>query len=190
MVSPSSNTWITEAQYTRIRPKCCWGLKNIFVSQPTSQLRCLALFTFLKLEAGLQYLHAIYVCEAVPRLRRLVAGLSPRRPGVRSQVKSMWDLRWTKWHWDRFFSELSIFPCRFHSTGAPLIVKIGKKKLLIFIIIGVAQKALRLWCEGPSSRGKKSTCVYPLLTSGTGDRFSQCSTRILCYRMQPYARTL
>jgi hypothetical protein len=47
----------------------------------------------------------------------------------------------------------SHFPCRFHSTGAPLIVKkIGKKKLLILIIfIGVAQKALRLWCEGPSS---------------------------------------
>jgi hypothetical protein len=25
------------------------------------------------------------------------------------------------------FSELSVFPCRFHSTGAPLIVKTGKK---------------------------------------------------------------
>jgi hypothetical protein len=42
------------------------------------------------------------------------------------------------------------------STGAPLIVKIGKT-LLIFIIIGVAQKALRLWCEGPSSKKKKQT---------------------------------
>jgi hypothetical protein len=42
-----------------------------------------------------------------------------------------------------------VFPCRFHSTGAPLIVKIGKKKLLI-TLIGVAQKALRLWCGGPS----------------------------------------
>jgi hypothetical protein len=65
-------------------------------------------------------------------------------------AQSMWDLWWTKWHWDRFFSELSVFPCRFHSTGAPLIVKIGKKKLLTLIVIGVAQKALRLWCEGPS----------------------------------------
>jgi hypothetical protein len=41
------------------------------------------------------------------------------------------------WHWDRFFSELSVFPCGFHSTGAPLIVKLGKK-LLILIFIGVA----------------------------------------------------
>jgi hypothetical protein len=45
----------------------------------------------------------------------------------RSRVKSMWDLWWTKWHWDRFFSELSVFPCQFHSTGAPLLVKLGKK---------------------------------------------------------------
>jgi hypothetical protein len=26
-----------------------------------------------------------------------------------------------------FFSELSVFPCEFHSTGAPLLVKLGKK---------------------------------------------------------------
>jgi hypothetical protein len=57
----------------------------------------------------------------------------------------MLGLWWTKWLCDRFFSELSVFPCQFHSTGAPLIVKIGKKKLLIFIT-GVAQEALRLRC--------------------------------------------
>jgi hypothetical protein len=64
----------------------------------------------------------------------------------------MFDLWWTKWHWDRFFSELSVFPCRFNSTGAPLIVKSGKKLLIFIIFIGVAQKALRLRCEGPSSK--------------------------------------
>jgi hypothetical protein len=48
--------------------------------------------------------------------------------------QSMWGLWWTKWHWDRFFSELSVFPCQFHSTGAPLLVKLGKK-LLIFLFI-------------------------------------------------------
>jgi hypothetical protein len=26
-----------------------------------------------------------------------------------------------------FFSELSVFPCIFHSNGAPLLVKLGKK---------------------------------------------------------------
>jgi hypothetical protein len=54
------------------------------------------------------------------------------------------------------FSELSVFPCRFHSTGAPLIVKLGKKLLILIIFIGVAQKALRLWCEGPSSHKEKT----------------------------------
>jgi hypothetical protein len=44
----------------------------------------------------------------------------------------MWGLWWTKWLWDRFFSELSVLPYQFHSTGAPLLVKLGKK-LLIFI---------------------------------------------------------
>jgi hypothetical protein len=60
-------------------------------------------------------------------LGRAMAQAVSRRPltteaRVRSQVKSMWDLWWAKWHWDMFFSELSVFPCRFHSTGAPLIL--------------------------------------------------------------------
>ena len=54
----------------------------------------------------------------------------------------------------QFFSELSVLPCRFHSTGAPLIVKIGKKTAHpSIIIIGVAQKALRLWCVRSVSCG-------------------------------------
>jgi hypothetical protein len=74
-------------------------------------------------------------------------------------------LWWTKWHWDRFFSQLSVFPCRFHSTGAPLIVKLGTKKLLIFIT-GVAQKALRLRCEGPSSQTGKNSGEGKVMGSG------------------------
>jgi hypothetical protein len=41
-------------------------------------------------------------------------------------------LWWTKWHWDRFFPSTSVFPCQFHSTGAPLLGK-TKKELMIFI---------------------------------------------------------
>jgi hypothetical protein len=55
------------------------------------------------------------VFMAVPWLRSLFAGLSPRRPGFAGQ--SMWDLWWTKWHWDRFFSEFFGFPLWiYHST--------------------------------------------------------------------------
>jgi hypothetical protein len=46
--------------------------------------------------------------KAVPWLRSLVAGLLPRVPGF--APASVWDLWWTKWHWDRFFSE---FPCQY-----------------------------------------------------------------------------
>jgi hypothetical protein len=28
----------------------------------------------------------------------------------------MWDLRWTNWHWDRFFPSSSVFLCQYHST--------------------------------------------------------------------------
>jgi hypothetical protein len=39
----------------------------------------------------------------------------------------VWDLWWTKWHWDR------VFPCQFHSTCAPLLGK-GQKIIIIIVI--------------------------------------------------------
>ena len=44
--------------------------------------------------------------EVVPWLRRLVAGLGYL------QVQVMWDLRWAKWHWDRFCSTYFKFSVR------------------------------------------------------------------------------
>jgi hypothetical protein len=41
---------------------------------------------------------------------------------------SMWNLWWTKWHWDRFFPSTSDFPCQFHSTGDPLQGKTRKNE--------------------------------------------------------------
>jgi hypothetical protein len=46
----------------------------------------------------------------------------------------MWDLWWTKWHWDRFFPEFFGLPRQFHSTCAPLLGK-GQKIIIIFIFI-------------------------------------------------------
>jgi hypothetical protein len=52
--------------------------------------------------------------------------------------RSMWDLWWTKWHWDRFSPQsTSVFPCQFHSTGATLL---GKTKKLIIFITGLHNK--------------------------------------------------
>jgi len=43
-------------------------------------------------------------------LRRLVAGLVATEALVQSQTSSVWDLWWTKWHWDRcmFFGTPSV----------------------------------------------------------------------------------
>jgi hypothetical protein len=50
--------------------------------------------------------------------------------------QSMWDLWWTKWHWDRFFPpSSSVFPCQFHSTGASLLGKGQKLIIIIFTFI-------------------------------------------------------
>jgi hypothetical protein len=38
----------------------------------------------------------------------------------------MWDLWWTKWHWDRVFPEYFDFFLSIHSTGAPLLGKMKK----------------------------------------------------------------
>jgi hypothetical protein len=45
----------------------------------------------------------------------------------------MWDLWWTKWHWDRFFPEYFGFPLSISFTGAPSLGKM--KKLIIFLFI-------------------------------------------------------
>jgi hypothetical protein len=40
----------------------------------------------------------------------------------------MWDLWWTKWHWDRFFFPSTlVFSCQFNSTGVQLQGKMKKK---------------------------------------------------------------
>jgi hypothetical protein len=47
-------------------------------------------------------------------IRRPLTAETRFRPG-----QSMWNLWWTKWHWDRFFSELFGFPLSvYHSTIA------------------------------------------------------------------------
>jgi hypothetical protein len=35
---------------------------------------------------------------------------------VRAQV-DMWDLWWTKWHWDKIYPSISVSPANSHSTN-------------------------------------------------------------------------
>jgi hypothetical protein len=61
----------------------------------------------------------------VPWLRRLVAGLSPQRPGFEP-----WSV-----HVGFVVDKVAlgqVFPCQFHSTGVPLLGK-NKKKIIAFV---------------------------------------------------------
>jgi hypothetical protein len=72
-------------------------------------------------------------------LGRAMAQAVSRRPltaeaRVRSRGQFMWDLWWTKWHWDRFFPEYFGFflSISFHQCS---ITWKNKKKLIIFLFI-------------------------------------------------------
>jgi hypothetical protein len=57
-------------------------------------------------------------------------GSKGKNPGMNKKKipgQSMWDLWWTKWHWNRFSPSTSVFPYQFHSTGAPLHAQTKKK---------------------------------------------------------------
>jgi hypothetical protein len=56
-------------------------------------------------------------------------GVPGSRPG-----QSMWDLWWTKWHWDRFFSEL---------FGFPLSISLLRPSPYSYIIQGMNKTSVR-----------------------------------------------
>jgi hypothetical protein len=70
----------------------------------------------------------------------------------------MWELWWTKWQWDRFFSEYFGFPCQFHSTGAPLLGN-GQKIIIISVtfITGLHKKPQGCGASVASAAGPFST---------------------------------
>ena len=72
---------------------------------------------------GLNYFNIVPVNLGLYRLRRSVAGLSPRRTGF--DPRPVWDLWRTKWKWKRFFAQYFDFP-----PPVPL----HQRSVLIFIL--------------------------------------------------------
>jgi hypothetical protein len=105
-----------------------------WTAQPPCSPRAIQNVTFKRNFLILRFAHETAICRnphnsAVPRLRRLVAGLSPLRPGF-VYVGFVVD----KVALGQVFPpSTSVFPCQFHSTGAPLQGTTKKKKLIIFI---------------------------------------------------------
>jgi hypothetical protein len=86
----------------------------------------------------------------------------------------MWDLWWTKWHWERFFSpSTSVFPRQFYSTGAPLH---GKTKKLIIFITGLHNKP-----EGCGASVASAAGPFTTTTKNHVIKFSTSLTYARCY---------
>ena len=61
--------------------------------------------------------------SALPWLRRSVAGMSPRRPGVDSRSVFLRLIFFvTFWHWDRFFSQCFCFPLTISFLQGPVLI--------------------------------------------------------------------
>jgi hypothetical protein len=70
----------------------------------------------------------------VPWLRRLAAGLPPRRPGFDPGPVHVGFVVDKVALGQVFSPSTSVFPCQFHSAGAPLLGK-GQKIIIIIIVI-------------------------------------------------------
>jgi hypothetical protein len=97
----------------------------------------------------------------------------------------MWDLWWTKWHWDSFSTCTSVFHRKFHSTGAPLL-----EKTQIIFITGLHNKpqdcgASVTSAAGPFTKKKGLECVHIRISfTKTHNQDRQCTYNVTLRRVR------
>ena len=113
----------------------------------------------------------------------------------RYQGKCMWDLWWTKWHWDRFVRVSRIFPASlsFHQCSAHITHVINTQQMAASLNKGLKRRRSRNRCCLCSSTIHAAPSVqnisglyqtqYPLnlctsyCRSTTTSRYSSCGTK-------------
>jgi hypothetical protein len=77
----------------------------------------------------------------------------------------MWDLGWTKWHWDRIFSEFFGFPCQYHSTVASRTHISSREWTRSQLVAAVQRRFPSRWHEQYEQRHPEFYAQLPVIFS-------------------------
>jgi hypothetical protein len=98
--------------------------------------------------------------RAVPWLRRLVAASHRGGPGS-IPGQSIWDLWWTKWHWDRIFPEFFGFPLSMSFHWWSITRKRTTNNIIFTFITGLQNKPQGCGASVASAAGPFKCSLFP-----------------------------